>query len=135
MAAPYATLPDLYAFLPLAQMGNVTTDQQQAALDFAADIADSYLARRYALPLIAPYPLDLVRAVCQIAALEALTTRGFSAPTASKPDQRRIDQDAAARKWLDDVGHQKLHPRIIEQPSQGATYDAPQVHTSRLRGW
>ncbi len=72
----YATLDDMTAafgtdeLLAIADPDNtgaVDASRVEAALARAASEADSYLARRYAVPVAAPAPPVLVAAVCDIA--------------------------------------------------------------------
>lgn len=76
------------------------TASQDAALEAASDVADSYLRARYDLPLTS-WGDDLRRAVAAIAALDIMTTRGFN-PSAGSDDilMRRQEQ---AIGWLKDV--------------------------------
>lgn len=100
----YATVQDMTARFGDAEMRNLTDRTQpragaiqaavaDVALREASSEADSYLAARYAVPLLAPYPERLVGAVCDIAR--------FSLWTEAREDV--VLRAEAARAWLKDV--------------------------------
>lgn len=82
----------------------------QAELDAVSGRADSSLQPRGQLPLLEPYPADLVAAVCKIAAYEILSARGLN-PQGADSNLRLRYQDGM--KWLDDVRLQRLSPALI----------------------
>lgn len=98
MANTYATLADLaggYGPAP-AVIANVTVGNQQAALDAAADLADSYLSARFAVPLqVAPPALK--RAVCAIATWDMLCQKGFNPEGSNGVWETRSER---AEAWL-----------------------------------
>jgi phage gp36-like protein len=126
--AVYATPSDLttHGASDLA-LGDVDLDAQHKAIEAASAEADSYLRVRVALPLTAPaagasYPLDLVKAVCQIAAYDLLAVRGMAAE--SDLGRRAAD----ARKWLQGIGAGDVIPAWATASVTGATgFDGPYV--------
>lgn len=97
----YATTTDLVRFgLPAAALSGISTAAQEAAIDAASALADSYLRSRYTVPLTS-YGVDLTQQVCALAAEMLLTTRGFDA-TRANGDAVTLRADNA-RAWLRDV--------------------------------
>lgn len=97
----YATTTDLARFgLPAAILASIATATQEAALEAASDVADSYLRARYTLPLTS-YGDDLKRAVCNIAAWDLLSTRGYD-PKAGNDEAVEARSDKAMA-WLKDI--------------------------------
>jgi phage gp36-like protein len=133
----YATRTDLTRFgLPTAALTGVSTDAQDAALEAASDVADSYMRSRYALPLTG-YGDDLKRAVCHVAAWDLLTTRGYD-PARGGDEAVKLRHDTAIA-WLKDVsagraavsgGNTTPGP---SRPSRVAS--AASVSSSSKRGW
>lgn len=75
---PYATVEDMVARFGEAEMTRLTaaegeldagvvTAKVETALAEATGLIDSYLRRRYAVPLAAPVPAEIVRACCVLA--------------------------------------------------------------------
>lgn len=81
----------------LASITSGTRDQARAA---ASDLALSYVAKRYKLPLVS-WGNDLRRAVAHIAAYDLLCARGFN-PAAGSDDSIKQRHDTAV-SWLRDV--------------------------------
>lgn len=141
----YASPTDLvtYALPPLA-VRNVSTSVQQAELDAASDVADSYLRGRYALPLSAPYPTDLVRHVCYVAAFNLIASIGFNPAAGADQLIRQRYYEAVGNPqvpgsvgWFGRVQRQEIHPAVIPAVAQPGdpVHDLPQVSTSPQRGW
>ncbi|GGG30970.1 hypothetical protein GCM10010964_18650 [Caldovatus sediminis] len=75
---PYATVADMLARFGEAELtrltaaegaldGGVVTERVETALAEATGLIDSYLRRRWAVPLAAPVPVEIVRACCVLA--------------------------------------------------------------------
>ena len=101
----------------------------QAALDSASSMADGYLATRFTLPLVAPYPADLIQHTAGLAAYLAIRTRGFD-PNAS-PSVRMGYEDAVG--WLKDISRNLVHPQVTESSSSGNV--EPIVLSNPPRRW
>lgn len=135
----YANLTDAttYGLVPSAYGLNITTAQIQANLDARSDWADTRLGGRYSLPILAPYPAALVRAVVHMARYDLLSLRGFDESNAA--DKNVVDACKAAEKLLDDVLRQQAHLNVIEspQPTKLAqpSYAAPLIVSNPQQGW
>lgn len=127
----YATRADLTRLsLPAAALAGVPEADQDAALEAASDLADSYLAARYTLPLVS-WQDDLRRAVCAIAAYDLMVRRGFSPQGAD--EQLRLRYEDALR-WLDLVARGLVSP-AIEDSAPGDDGAGPVGYTRPKRGW
>lgn len=146
----YATQTDLAQLgLSPGALQNVLSATQDAALQAASAIADSYLESRYDLPLTS-WGKDLVRVVCFIAAYDLLTSRGYSPQS---PDDHIRQRYVDALAWLQEVsaGTQSVShvadssvntqtgPSIGAIGTDGsintATAGGFQMVTSPVRGW
>lgn len=133
----YADRTDLTRFgISAAALSSVSTATQDAALEAASRVADSYLRSRYTLPLTG-YGDDLKRAVCAIAAWDLLSTRGYD-PQRGGDEAVRMRSDAAV-SWLKDVsaGRAAVSGGVTTpgplRPSRAAT--AATVASTSKRGW
>lgn len=134
MSASYATLTDLYTYgLSLAACGNVTTTQQQQLLDSASETAESYMSARYAMPILTPYPHDLIEKVCHLAAWNILNLRGFNPAAAADINIR--DRMVMATAWLEGVERQRIHPKVVESIAPSPGFPSPLIVSQPLQGW
>ncbi len=134
----YATLADMANYgLVSTSLGQLSNPQIQAQLDAASAYANSKMAARYSLPLLAPIDVAIVQAVVQIAAYQCLCLRGFDPNNPG--DSAARDLWLAARKYFDDVERQSAHPLVVEsaRPTQQGQpqYAAPLVTSQPLQGW
>jgi phage gp36-like protein len=130
----YATVSDLTTYsLPSAAVASLSNSLLQAQLDAASSVADGYLRARYSLPLLPPYPADLVIQVCNYAAYTIMALRGYNqdAGVDIQIQQRYL----TAIQWFESVERQRIHPAVIETPVAAPKYQFPQVATGPLRGW
>ena len=127
----YASISDLTTYgLPTTALGQLTTAQQQAALDSASSTIDSYLRGRYALPLLA-WGNELNEWAAIIAAYKlVMGVRGGNPATNDRALKDRYDR---AMFELAEVQRQARHPNVTPQPSQVPTYNAPQVWSSTTK--
>jgi phage gp36-like protein len=134
MSSSYAVVADLVRFgVNASALASVSSSDQQAALDNASALADSYLGARYSLPLTT-YGDDIKRAVCNIAAYDLLCVRGFNPAVGADVNYRMRREDAV--RWLELVARQQVTPvGIVAGADQVAVYDEPCVTTSTKRGW
>jgi phage gp36-like protein len=104
----YAAVSDLTLYgAPAGAFVATTPEQQQAAVTAANAKADSYLGRRFALPL-STWGADLVRAVAVMATWDAIVVRG-SNPEA--PGSIELQQRAqAAEDWLKAIAEGTIPP-------------------------
>lgn len=127
----YADVADLYRLaLRQAALSGILVADQNAALEAASRVADSYLQARYKLPLTA-WGDDLRRAVAIIAAYDLLAGRGFTPEGADEHVRLRYED---ALRWLRDVSLGVVTPvGVVDatptQPEEG-------IHVvSELRRW
>lgn len=126
--ASYATLANfaVYAVNPAAFAG-IPDGTKQAQLDAASTLGEGYLAAQYHLPIVAPYPVDLVMAVCSVAAFTLMSFRGY------KPD---VQGDATlllrydhAIAWFKGVATGMISPAGIIDSAPDVREGAPTVTT------
>lgn len=137
----YATPGDLTKFCRAQAFASFDDAQQQAALDAASALADGYLRSRFTLPVVTQSQ-DLVRAVCNIAAYDLITQRGYN-PDAGADDNWRLRyEDALA--WLDKVAKGTVSPALADSSTSpppfveqlGSSDGVPTVISSpQQRGW
>ena len=114
----YATVQDLYRFgAPAAAFVEVSTLDQEAALEGASGTADGYLRAKFKLPLTA-VTTDLTRAVCQVAAYDLLSVRGFNPEQGSDINVRSRYEDAI--RWLEQVAKGTVTPALTDSSVDGA---------------
>lgn len=126
----YATPADLYSLgLPQRALSGVSVPDQEAALESASRLADSYLSARYTLPLTA-WGSDLRRAVAVIAAYDLLAVRGF-APEGADEHVRLRYEDAI--RWLENVSKGLVNPVGIVDSTPEVTNTGVAVRTGVKR--
>lgn len=129
----YATRTDLTTHgLSSAAIAGVSTTAQDAALDAASKTADSYLRARYATPLTT-YGTDLTRAVCQIAAWDLLSVRGYD-PARGGDEAVRLRAEDAMR-WLRDLGAGKASLAGVEESDGESWPTYVGTISDDARGW
>lgn len=132
-----ASLADMANFgFPPSAFGQISQPQIVAQLQAASDFANSKMAARYSLPLLA-WDTSITQAVVQIAAYQVLVLRGFDPNNPG--DMAARDLWIAARQFFADVERQCAHPLVTEsaQPTAQAqpSYSAPMVTSQPLQGW
>jgi len=129
----YATRTQLIQLgLPSAALTDVSTADQDEALDGASGIADGYLRKRYTLPL-ATYGMDLTTHVCSIAAWIILKTRGFNPEDPADVAIRMGYEDAIA--WLVSVAEGDIDPQDVTDATPTTAKGIAQVWSDDERGW
>lgn len=142
---PYATIDDLVAAFGESEVTRLTApegnleapvDEAKAlrAVTEASDLIDSYLARRYALPLAMPYPPAIVRA-CGVLARFQLAHGEQREPT----EQMRLDRKETIA-WLDKLADgSAVLPGLPVAGASGAgarVCDRPRAFSDHsLRNW
>jgi len=76
-------------------------------LEAASGQIDSYLRGRYRLPLVAPYPQEIVRVTCALAAYSVLSVRGFDPENGADKNVRMRYEDAVS--WLNQMAEGKVN--------------------------
>lgn len=132
----YADRTDLTRLgLRAEALTGVSTAAQDAALEAASDVANSYLRARYELPLTS-WGDDLRRAVAAIAALDIMTARGFN--PANGADDVLMQRSRDAVSWLKDVAANRATVsggNTTPTTSTRARAQGPTVASSGQRGW
>jgi phage gp36-like protein len=129
----YATRTDLTTHgLSSAALGSISTTAQDAALDAASQVADSYLRARYGTP-VTGYGTDLTRAVCSLAAWDLLSVRGFD-PQRGGDESLRLRAEDALR-WLRDVSAGKASLSGITEAESEAWPEYLGAVSDEARGW
>ena len=114
-------------------LANVSTTDQDAALDAASRTADLYLRQRYATPL-ASWGDDLTRLVCHLAAWDLYSTRRTPNDTDDSLE-RRSDK---ALSVLKDIGAGKATlsvPVESESDSWTEALGGAEAVSDEPRGW
>lgn len=97
----YASQSDLTTLgIPAAALSGISGPEQDAALQAASAIIDSYLASRFDLPL-ASVGLDIKSCCAQLAAWSLMKRRGFNAGSTDAETLRMSYEDQV--KWLTNV--------------------------------
>lgn len=113
-----ATITQLYQLGLNAQaFGNVPNATAQQWLDSASARIDSALADRFTLPLVAPYPQDLIECECVFASWTGLLVRGWN-PEAPGGAAQKIRYDEW-NAWLQRVASGQLTPTVHDSSSSG----------------
>lgn len=108
----YATLAQLdEAGLPATALASIGSPARTAALVKASGVADGYLRKRFALPLSA-WSDDLTQVVCEIAAYNLMSVRGFNPASNADTLLAQRYQDAIA--WLKDVARGLVEPDLTD---------------------
>jgi phage gp36-like protein len=144
----YATLTDLTTLgVPAGAISSISSGDQQKALDAASTLADGYLRGKFTLPIATP-SVDLVEAVCKVAAYSLLSVRGYNPETGSDPNLRDRYKDAIA--WFQGVAAGRITPALTDasvgsvggpfvvQPTMAEGLDGSSRLVSgapRARGW
>lgn len=132
----YATRTHLAQFaIRAAALTGIATGDQDAALEAASDLADSYLRARFTLPL-SSWQDDLRRAVCNVAAYDLLSARGYNPDAGADSNVRQRYEDAV--RWLEGVAAGRVTPAVTDSGSSGSSGSGAgvaRVFTSDPRGW
>lgn len=126
----YAQLADLYRYgAPATAFGSISDADRQAGLDEASAKIDEFLGARYPLPLIS-WPTSITEFACRIATWNLLSVRGYN--PALTGDSNIKDRYDDAIRQLTLIQKQQLHPNVVAQPNQVATFEQPAVYTSSV---
>ena len=134
-AVQYAQISDLANYLPPRVIAGVITQAAQTyALASASSFVNGYLVDQFVLPLIPPYPQDLIRCVCVVATWDLLSLRGFD-PT----EGPNVTFEARYRhqvQWLEAVQAGRVTPNGIQDSAGGTVRKGgARVSTSSVRGF
>lgn len=135
--ARYAEIADLTTIgLHADLIDGIATATINAILDKRSRTADGYIAAsgRYKLPLVAPYPGDLVTAVCQLAAWDIMSAHvGTHGDEAANTDWEKRAQEATS--WLKDLQAGRVAPPDMIDSSADVTETSISISSEPLRGW
>lgn len=124
MGVSYATTGDLTTLgLPAKALAGIAVPAQEAALEAASRVVDSYIGSRYDLPLIG-VGSDIKEAVCAIAAVNLMSVRGFAAGVEDAEALMTRKKDAMT--WLRDVAKGLATPSVIDTTDQSKPPVDPQ---------
>lgn len=111
----YAETADLTALsISAGALAGISAGDQQAALESESEYADSYLSKRFTLPLTS-WGRDLKQAVCDLAAYRLMKRRGFN-PEKNDAEQLRLAKKDA-ETWLEKVSTGKVNPMNVRDSS------------------
>lgn len=115
-------------------LDQMSTADKQAALDSASARLDSALATQFTLPIVAPYPLDIIECECVLASWTLLMVRGYNAPTGV--DENIKERYLMWEAYLDKVSKGELVPSVVDSGT-GGDYGStgPSVITATQRGY
>lgn len=129
----YATRTDLTTHgISSTALGSISTGDRDAALDAASATADSYLRARYTTP-VTGYGVDLTRAVCQLAAWDLLSVRGYD-PQRGGDEAVRLRAEDAMR-WLRDVSAGKASLSGVGESESESWSEYLGPVSDEARGW
>lgn len=128
----YADTTFLAATVHSSALTGKDASAQNAALTRASNLADSYLASRFKLPLTS-WSDDLRTAVCQIAAYYLATSKAHGAD--GQRTLVRVEYDDAI-KWLEGVAAMRMTPvGIVDSSAPPRSGSKMRVTTNDPRGW
>lgn len=129
----YATLDDLTTLgLPAAALSGVDTTTRTAALVAASATVDSYLGKRFALPLTT-WGADITRVVVAVASWDLLCRRGFN--PASGADAAVGQRNVDALAWLRDVAKGLVEPVGVVDSTAPTPEGGPLVESDTRQAW
>ena len=115
----YALTTDLELYgVQAAWLADVSTPKKQAAIDHASAYVDSFLAKQYAVPLVA-YGDDIKGCTCKIAVWYLLVNKGFN--PASFPDKSILLAYEQMIEWLKMLASGELVLSGITESASGAS--------------
>jgi phage gp36-like protein len=131
MGVAYATRADLYKYgIPSAALVGVSASDQDAQLEAASRVVDSYLPQRYSTPLL-HWETDIREAVAILAAYKLFAVRQH--PEREDTEYReRYDRVVV---WLERVSAQKNTPAGLIDNTSSVIEGAPVGWSDDERGW
>jgi len=107
---------------------------RQAALDAASARVDSALATQFLLPILTPYPLDIIQCECVIASWTLLIARGYNPPVGNGDDNLAKMYQYWA-DYLDRVSKGEIVPNVNAESVAAPGASGPTVITATTRGY
>jgi len=133
--AQYATTADLADLgLPPAALANIELSVQTAHLLASGDFIDTFLRSQHTLPLVVPFPREIVRANVVLAAYDILVYRGYN-PDEYDDNFRQRYEDVM--EWLKMLARGEVSLDEAADTTPTVSEGAPQVQTggaNRIHG-
>lgn len=134
MVPSRATLADLANLAPAwSRISGVGAAKQQAALNAASDWLDGQLRSQYTLPLVAPYPQDVIDFEVIRASYRMLLNVGFD--PMSPADKAVADEYLRQMEWARAVGAGTQGINGLDSNVSPDGPDGPEVITATSRGY
>lgn len=116
-------------------IASIAPVDQDAAIEAASDLIDSYLRAQFKLPLVA-FGNDIKRAAAIISAYDLLSARGLN-PADAGDDGLKARYDDVVR-WLTAISKGTAVPQVTDSSSgaqSGVPSGGPRVSSNGSRGW
>jgi phage gp36-like protein len=127
----YATATELQNFgIPAAALSGISPTIQNQHLTLASGKIDSYLRGRYSLPLVSPFPDEIIAATCALAAYTLLKRRGFN-PDAYDSNFR--DEYLSTLEWLVMLSEGKVNLCVDADATPTTQEGRPSVYSAGYR--
>lgn len=134
MVPARATLVDLANLAPgWSRISTISTARQQAALNAASDWLDGQLRNQYTLPLVAPYPQDVIDFEVVRASFRMILNVGFD--PLSPADKAIADEYLRQMDWARAVGSGTQGINGLDSTVGPDGPDGPHVITATSRGY
>ena len=128
----YAVLTDLTTFgLMSSTLSTLDNSTQQAHLDAACDLADSYLGSKFKLPLTA-WGKALTQKVCELAAYTAVSIRGFDPEDPG--DKTIYIRGQAAIAWFTGITEGDITPVVTDSSGTPGQFGGPNTLQMSVQG-
>lgn len=115
-------------------LSQMTDADLTAALNAAKARVDAALSMQYTLPILDPYPFDLIECECVLASWTALMVRGYNPATGI--DTNIKERYEEWRSYLDKVSKGELQPVITDSSTEGDPGPTGvAVYTATQRGY
>lgn len=126
----YADLTQFAAFgLPDAAVDGFTGDVLDHIAAGSSEV-DTYLRGSHKLPLQVPYPIEIIKATCELAAYSILSIRGFDPENGADNNVRLRSRDRL--RWLENLSKGKVQLSLTAD-STPTKHDGAPIVRSRKR--
>lgn len=99
--------------------------------DAAQGQIDSYLRGRYRLPLVVPYPPEVIEVECKLAAYSFISIRGFDPEVGA--NQNIVMRYKDARDWLKALSEGKVNLDVASDQTAARAEGGPVVSSRSAR--
>ena len=118
--------------MAVSRISQIATPKQQAALNAASDYLDGLIVSHADLPLVAPYPQDVIDFECVVASYRLLLNVGLD--PRSMTDKALKEQYDEKISWAKQIAAGEITPTWLDSSSDGGE-GGPFVITSSSRGY